>query len=200
MHRYEQVQTRFAQGQSLRQMAAACGLNTKPIRSWCRTELRPCDQRGYRGTRKIDPYIPSLQSRLAEGCRNQSRLWREMQHQGFTGARSLVATWMHAHGQPTPVAPAPAAPQLPAARQLAWLLCQDAEKRSADEQALVVQFQQHTERTHVQQGTAMIRQRPAADLDAWLQSCQASPSVELQNFVDVLQRDYAAVKAALTLP
>ena len=100
--------------------------------------------------------------------------------------------------------PAPAAPQLPAARQLAWLLCQDAEKRSADEQALVAQLQQHTELTHVQQlvqqGTAMIRQRQAADLDAWLQSCQASPSVELQNFVDVLQRDYAAVKAALTLP
>ena len=52
----------------------------------------------------------------------------------------------------------------------------------------------------VQQGAAMIRQRQAADLDAWLQTCQASPSVELQNFVDVLQRDYAAVKAALTLP
>ena len=40
----------------------------------------------------------------------------------------------------------------------------------------------------------------AAALDAWLQSCQASSSVELQNFVAVLQRDYAAVKAALTFP
>ena len=127
-----------------------------------------------------------------------------MQHQGFTGTRSLVAKWSHAHSQPTPVAPVPAAPQLPAARQLAWLLCQDAEKRSADEQALVAQLQQHTDLTHVQQlvqqGMTMIRQRQVADLDAWLQTCQASPSVELQNFVDVLQRDYAAVKAALTLP
>ena len=203
-HRYAQVKTRFAQGQSLRQIAAACGLNTKTIRSWVRTETLPFDQRGYRGTGKIDPYIPYLQSRLAEGCTNQSRLWREIQHQGFTGTRSLVAKWIHAHSQPTPVAPAPAAPQLPAARQLAWLLCQDAEKRSADEQALVEQLQQHTELTHVQQlvqqGTAMIRQRQAADLDAWLQSCQASSSVELQNFVAVLQRDYAAVKAALTFP
>ena len=68
----------------------------------------------------------------------------------------------------------------------------------------MAQLQQPTELTHVQQlvqqGTAMIRQRQAADLDAWLQSCQASSSVELQNFVAVLQRDYAAVKAALTLP
>ena len=134
----------------------------------------------------------------------EQRLWREMQAQGFTGTRSLVAKWIHAHGQPPPVTPAPAVSQLPAARQLAWLLVQDAEKRSAEAQALVAQLQQHTELTHVQQlvqqGAAMIRQRQAADLDAWLQTCQASPSVELQNFVDVLQRDYAAVKAALTLP
>jgi transposase len=127
-----------------------------------------------------------------------------MQAQGFTGTRSLVAKWIHAHGQPPPVTPSPAVPPLPAARQLTWLLVQDAEKRSAAEQALVAQLQQHTERTYVQQlvqqGTAMIRQRQAADLDAWLQTCQASPSVELQNFVDVLRRDYAAVKAALTLP
>jgi transposase len=198
------VKTRFAQGLSLRQIAAACGLNTKTIRSWVRTETLPLDQRGYRGAGKIDPYISYLQTRLAEGCTNQSRLWREIQQQGFTGTRSLVAKWIHAHGQHTPVAPPPAAPQLPAARQLAWLLFQDTEKRSAADQALVAQLQQHTELTHVQQlvqqGTAMIRQRQAADLDAWLQSCQASSSVELQNFVAVLQRDYAAVKAALTLP
>ena len=203
-HRYEQVKARFAQGQSLRQIAAACGLNTKTIRSWVRTETLPRDHRGYRGVGKIDPYIPYLQTRLAEGCTNQSRLWREIQHQGFTGTRSLVAKWIHAHGQHTSVPQPPAAPQLPAARQLAWLLLQDAEKRSAENQALVEQLQQHTELTQVQQlvqqGTAMIRQRQAADLDAWLQTCQASPSVELRNFVDVLQRDYAAVKAALTLP
>jgi transposase len=127
-----------------------------------------------------------------------------MQPQGFTGPRSLVATWIHAHGQAMPVAPAEAAPPLPAARQLAWLLCQEAERRSAADQALVEQLQPHTDLTHVQQlgqqGTAMVRQRQAADLDAWLQPCQASTSVELRNFVAVLQRDYAAVKAALTLP
>jgi transposase len=102
------------------------------------------------------------------------------------------------------VAPPPAPLPLPAPRQLAWLLFQDVEKRSAAEQALVEQLQQHPDLPHVQQlvqqGAAMIRQRQAAALDAWLHACQASPSVELQNFVDVLQRDYAAVKAALTLP
>jgi transposase len=200
MHRHEQVKTRFAQGQSLRQIAAACGLNTKTVRSWVRTETLPLDHRGYRGAGKIDPYIPYLQTRLAAGCTNQSRLWREIRKQGFMGTRSLVAKWIHARGQHTPVAP----PPLPAPRQLAWLLFQDVEQRSAADQALVEQLQQHPDLPHVQQlvqqGAVMIRQRQAAALDAWLQACQASPSVELQNFVDVLQRDYAAVKAALTLP
>ena len=37
-------------------------------------------------------------------------------------------------------------------------------------------------------------------MDAWLLACRTSDIIELRNFVDVLQRDYAAVKAALTLP
>jgi len=68
----------------------------------------------------------------------------------------------------------------------------------------VAQLQQHPELTRVQQlvqqGTAMIRQRQAANLEAWLQACRGSPSVALQNCAEGLQRDYAAVKAALTLP
>ena len=46
----------------------------------------------------------------------------------------------------------------------------------------------------------MIRQRHADVLDMWLLGCRTSRIVELQNFAAVLQRDYAAVKAALTLP
>ena len=50
------------------------------------------------------------------------------------------------------------------------------------------------------QGRAIIRQRHADEFDAWLRACRPSDIVELRNFVDVLQRDYAAVKAALMLP
>ena len=204
LHRYEQVKTRLAQGQSLRQLAAACGLDTTTVRSWLRRETLPPEQRGYRGSGNIDASIPYLMTRLAEGCTNQSRLWRELREHGFTGPRSLVAKWVHAHGQSTPVTPAPAAPQLPAARQLAWLLCQDTEQRSAAAQALVEQLQQHDALRQVaalvRQGMTMLRQQQAETLDAWLQACRTSSSVELRNSAEWLQRDYAAVKAALTLP
>jgi transposase len=203
VQRYEQVKTRFAQGQSLRQIAAACGLDTKTVRSWVRSESLPLDQRGYRGTAKIDAYIPYLRTRLAEGCTNQSRLWREIQARGFTGTRSLVAKWMHAHGK-AHAGPPPALPRLPTARQLAWLIIQAEEQRTADAQALWERLQQHDELRQVaalvRQGTMLIRQRQVDALDLWLQACQASPSVELRNCAEWLRRDYAAVYAALRHP
>jgi len=202
--RYQEVQSRAARGQSLRQIAQACGVSRHTVRHWLQTATLPPDQRGYRGPGKIDAYIPYLQARLAEGCTNQSRLWREIREHGFTGTRSLVAKWIHAHGPDQTGTPSPVPPMLPHARQLAWLLVQAEDTRTADEQALWTRLQQYPELVQmqalVQQGRAMIRQRAADELDAWLLACRASPIVELQNFVDVLQRDYAAVRAALTLP
>jgi transposase len=203
-HRYAQVKARFAQGQSLRQIAAACGLDTKTVRRWVRTETLPLDQRGYRGPGKIDAYIPYLRTRLGEGCTNQSRLWREIREQGFTGTRSLVAKWVYAHGMASPGTSQPAAPRLPAARQLAWLVLQAEEQQTPEEHVLWEHFQQHNELQQVaalvRQGTVMIRQRQADDLAPWLQACRTSPSVELQNCAEWLQRDYPAVHAALRLP
>jgi transposase len=200
----QEVQTRAARGQSLRQIAQASGVSRHTVRHWLRAGTLPPDQRGYRGAGKIDAYVPYLQTRLVEGCTNQSRLWREIREQGFTGTRSLVAKWIHAHGQRPPVAFQPAVPPLPAARQLAWLLFQAAEQRTVAEQTLVERLQQYPELEHmqtlIQQGAAMIRQRQAEALEPWLTACSTSSVVELRNFADVLQRDAAAVRAALTLP
>jgi transposase len=80
---------------------------------------------------------------------------------------------------------------------------QTAEQRTADAQALWERLQQHAELREVAalvcQGTTMIRPRQAADLDAWLQACHASPSVALRHCTEWLRRDYAAVQAARTL-
>ena len=108
----------------------------------------------------------------------QSRLWREIGEQGFTGTRSLVAKWIHAHG-PDRIGISQATPLvLPPARQLAWLLLQDKDKRTVDEQTLWSLLLQDSELVQmqalVQQGGEMIRQRHPDELDAWLQACQSS--------------------------
>jgi transposase len=46
----------------------------------------------------------------------------------------------------------------------------------------------------------MVKQRQARRLDGWLARAQQSSSVELRGFASGIKRDYAAVKAALSLP
>jgi transposase len=204
LHRSAQVKARFAPGHALRPIAAACGLDTKTVRVWVRSETLPPEQRGSRGPAKIDVYIPYLRTRLAEGCTNQSRLWREIRERGFTGTRSLVAKWTHAHGHAHAGPQLPAHPQVPAARQMAWLILQTEDQRTPDDHALWARLQPHDELQQVaalvRQGTTMIRQQQVDVLDAWLQACRASASVELRNCAEWLRRDYAAVHAALQLP
>ena len=49
----------------------------------------------------MDPFVAYLHQRLAEGYTNQSRLWREMCEQGFTGTRSLVSKWIRSQRDTT---------------------------------------------------------------------------------------------------
>jgi transposase len=44
----------------------------------------------------LDPYLPYLEERLAQGCRNANQLWRELMEQGFTGGYKLVNRWVSA--------------------------------------------------------------------------------------------------------
>ena len=41
----------------------------------------------------LDPYLPYLQQRWADGCTNASQLWREMKTNGYHGVRKQVARW-----------------------------------------------------------------------------------------------------------
>jgi transposase len=46
----------------------------------------------------------------------------------------------------------------------------------------------------------MIRERQSTAFDPWLAAAETCPVRELRQFAKGLRRDYAAVKAALTLP
>jgi transposase len=164
----------------------------------------PPERRGYRLNGKIDPYIAYLQARLAQGCTNQSRLWREIHDQGFSGTRSRVGKWIRTHASQPVVVQENARPQLPSAKSLSWLVFRATPEHDEDEQALWRQVCAHPvlAQLHdlIQEFREMVRQRRGNDLDAWLSACRSSGIPELGNFVDVLQRDYDAVKAGLTQP
>ena len=151
------------------------------------------------------------------------QLWREVHEQGYAGSRGLVSRWVakHRHLCPSPsVSPRPkrrgrpptaAQGQTPepsrslSARQAAWLLVRRPEELDADDQALVERLCQVCREVQVayplaQEFIQMVRTRDRPAFAAWLERAAASGIPELSSFVAGLERDRAAVEAALSLP
>ncbi len=166
-------------------------------------DVLPPDRRGYRRGGKVEPYGPYLVQRLAEGCTNQTLLWKEIAAQGFVGTRSLVAKWIRAH---RPGLPAPAAvPPLPGAQALAWLVLRATDEGLAEGvRALWERLRRFEELAWVQGMVAefatLVREHSSGAFDRWLADCRSGPVPELCNFAMGLEKDGAAVRAALTLP
>lgn len=174
---YELAKTRAAQGCSLRQIAQECAVTPTTIRSWLQSDMLPPDRRGYRASGKIDPFVAYLHQRLAEGCTNQSRLWREICEQGFTGTRSLVSTWIRAQRDTSAcTTPRTRTPPLPCAQQLSWVILRRDAERTREAQTQWQRMSQQREvvegATLVQWFLTMVRERQAATFDAWLTACQ----------------------------
>ena len=203
--RYQEVKRLHALGLSYRQVARRCGLSARTVREWAHTETLAPDRRGYHAvTSKIDPFVPYLQQRLAEGCTNQSRLWREICTQGFTGTRELVAKWIRAQYGDQAALHRTLSSVLPSTRQLTWLILGQDEGLADDEAAVWQRLQQHEGvgqiRELARQFAALVRERQLDHLDPWLDACRTGSIEEMATFAVALTKDDDAVRAALTLP
>lgn len=95
--------------------------------------------------------------------------------------------------------------RLLSSRQAAWVLLRPVEKLKASEQAWLTPLKAvcHpvvTAHDLAQQFSAMVKQKLGEPLTDWLPTAKASGLTDFRNFAIGLQRDFAAVKAALTLP
>ena len=158
--RYDEVRRRHLAGEPLLAIARATGLARATVRKYARAESFP--EWAAHGPRRsiIDPYLPHLERRLAEGCDNGVALWRELRAQGFPSGAKQVHRWL-AERRTTPAksgrrvrggpnaARRPAAcgaqPALPAPRQLAWSLVQPVAMLGAAETAAVARVEQDEE-------------------------------------------------------
>jgi transposase len=218
------VQDLHAQGVPLLRIAKQLGLSRTTVGTFAAASTFPERAKHRALPSLLDPYISYLRQRLDAGCENASQLWREIHVQGFTGTRKQVARWVQQRRtepartgskrqRQTPLAMlqqgATAATTVEAAtlaapRQLVWLLLRDQADLDSDEQATFARIQQHPTITLVydltKQFQAMVRNRVADHLAPWLTVCAASDVADLQTFAAGLERDYAAIRAALTEP
>ncbi len=213
--RYEQILALSRQGFSQRDIARRLHLSRQTVHRFVIAESFP--ERAPTGQRRslLDPYLPYLRQRWEQGSRNGRQLAREIQAQGFRGSTALVSQligkWRASLPIPEPQvrgkkrqAAAPPRRRV-SARQASWLFVKPREQRTSEQQTLLARICQANANLEElyrlgQQFVLMVKQRQPRRLDAWLARAQQSSSVELQGFASGVKRDYAAVKAGLSLP
>jgi transposase len=196
------------QGIPIRHIARDLALSRNTLRRWVRGEQPELHRPRMHS---LDPWRPVLERRWAEGCRNGTRLWRDLRDAGFKGGMRVVTEWASrqrlaaSEGQPGPT-PASATQRSPwpaayPARRVARMLTSDTTLAEPDhayvEQLLALSPTLATVRDLALRFGALVRAHSTDALTPWLADAEDS---ELRGFAAGLRQDEQAVRAALTLP
>jgi transposase len=156
----------------------------------------------------LDPYLPDLERRWAEGCRNGKRLRREIRELGFahsySGVARFAARLRRAERAGQPAAATRRSPtRSPTPRQVALLCVQHREQRTPSQRVYLDRLRQADEAIAAayaltQDFAAMLRERCGERLDAWPAKAEGSPVPALRRFATGLRADLEAVRAGLT--
>jgi transposase len=206
--KYEQVMDLCKQGVSAHQIARQLRMGRGTVAKYLRGGAFP-EMASRPRPRQIDPYLPYRRERWNAGEHQARTLWKEIRAQGFPASdvpvRRILSAWRaQAAGPGRPGIPLPAKEELLfySARKTRWLLCKPREDLTPREAAYISALQQLSPPVAVAQRLletfrAILTQRQAERLDAWMDQCEQSGISELVGFARGLRRDYAAVQAAL---
>lgn len=216
LERFNQVVTLRQRGVSIRAIAQQVGVARATVYRYLAADSFPELAKRQPAPSILDPWAPYLRQRWDAGCHNGSRLWREIQAQGYRGSRGPLSDWVAARRKtlppPTataeagsPHAPAPVTGRRLSARQAAWLVVKPPHALTgAEEEALTTMCQAQADieqaYTLAQSFGQMVRERQCQVFDSWIASAQATEIDELKSFAAHLRRDKRAVVAALALP
>jgi transposase len=210
--RYDRVMELHQQGIPMRQIARQTGIHRGTVRRFLRAGQFP-ERAARKYSKRSDRFVEYLRQRWEQGCRNAAQLARELVQQEFDGSYCMVRRCVAAWREPASVhipGPKPTAKHVPpvhhpSANQAAWLLMENAEDRTEEENAFVKVLWQgcpelQTAAEMAQEFARMAQDRKAELLDGWIARMHDSQVPhELRVFGDGLKRDYEAVKAALSL-
>lgn len=226
--RYKQVLALHTQGLSQREIANYLKITRTTVARYLHLDSDPTEGQHWYSPSMLDPYLPYLYERWTGGCQNGMKLWRELKEQGYPGSHSMVTKWAcqqrrkqgkpKKERKPRRVSSAGQANQLitkpivaigtpqpaPAARQLVWYLLKDPQTMSLAEQEVLPKLKSSCSELAlaydlVQEFIKMVKHRKPEALEPWLTSVASSKLRDLENFAAGLERDKAAVLAALSL-
>jgi transposase len=217
--RYEQVLALHQAGALQQEIAERLQITRATVSRYLKATAFPERAPYPRLESKLDPYDTYLSERWAAGETNGRQLWQELLSQGFTGSLMTVMRWAGRQQQLVPPPPPSRRGRKGHAKQdqgqqalaplrtrrLVWWLLRRPDTLSAERQAVLARMEQANPafgqlyRLTVQ-FTEMLRKRQPEQLRPWLSAAQASNLRELKSLAEGMERDYAAIEAALRLP
>ena len=193
-------------------------MNKKTVRTFAESEQFPeSRQRSDRG-RKLSRYLPYLHAQWTAGEHNIAHLYQELSTQGYHGSETSVRNYLTSlreeigpprrlrrYSPPVSRERKRALHMAVSSRHATWLVLRRPEDHKPEDQQnldLVMQAHAQVKAACVlaQAFALMIRTRSAEALDPWLKEASSSEVPELHSFAAGIQRDHAAVLAALTYP
>jgi transposase len=205
--RYEEAAALHARGLARTEIARRIGVSVRTISRYLAAEQRPRKRRS-----RLEPYLPYLRQRWAEGCHNASQLWRELRVQGFRGTLGYVTTYVWCLRHPD-LLDHPEALQVTcqtyAPRKAVWLLLHRPEDLTEHEQADLASILQTAPEVALVYPLAQSFRRLIAHGDpdrdpagilSWLEEAGAAAAPEIRRFAQGLKQDLNAVLAAFRLP
>jgi transposase len=218
--RYEAIRRLHQKGKNLSDIQRELGVHPSTIRRAITGDALPERHGKYMAPSILQPFMPYLEQRWSQGCRNASQLWRDIKTQGYPGTAKQVLRWAkerrevpfkHRTIDPDTMKHLPPAPQpcstkfSLAPRQLAWLLRKHDDELTDDETLLLADLiaaapHLKTAQTLAHDFQALFFKKKADLVDTWIAQAQGCSMTALQTFATGLQRELEAFKAAITLP
>ncbi len=214
LRRYEEVVSLQAQGLSLTAIASQVGLSRPTVRKYLQADSFPEWAPRRTGLSPGTRHGEHLRARWRDGIQDATVLWQELQARGYRGSvrtvQHAVTPWRDgpalrgrpAHRLSRPPTEATWAHRPPSAAQAAWWLLQPLTTLTATQQSMRQGLLESA--PEVQQALAeilafrrLVRERDATALEPWLKTAETSPVPEVRAFGASVQRDQAAVQAAL---
>jgi transposase len=214
--RHELVWTLHRQGANIRAISRELRMHRRTVRMLLRAETCPERATPSRRPSRIDRHLEYLSKRWAEGCHNSAQLHREIRSNGYRGSESsvrhFVARWRaalpdrlkRARTGPNSTAPETRSKKIVASARLAtWLLLREADKLEAEERAFVEHLVETSPEIAEAQLLArefnrILKQRDQEAFPSWMERASHSRIPEMKSLASGLERDRAAVVAALT--
>jgi transposase len=208
--KYDQVCALHARGAGIMEITRTVGIAKMTVYRYLREGPPQRKRHSIHGKQRVlEPWEPYLLKRWEEGGRMATRLWREIQAQGYayslTNVQRFVAELRRA-GPPATGQPRTALtkPHGPPPRQVAAIVLRRPEQRTDEQRAYLTHLRAAdpaiaTATDLAEDFLVMLRRREGARLPAWLDAAETSGIDELTRFAGRLRADLDAVQAGLTL-